>query len=295
LYDTQYNRRTDRGTRFVGGTTLRYTPLDWLNIDGNFGYDRSTGEYTQLRDRGFRTTTPDPATSSGYIANVSADNEQFTTSLSAAASKSFHDLNATFTTRYAYGDQTLRGQNLNAIGLVVAGLQSANAATQNYAIGSYVQQIRDVGFFFGTDFDYLDRYILSGLIRRDGSSLFGAGHRWQTFGRVAGAWIVSREPWWSLRDAVSLFKLRASQGTTGQRPRFTAQYETYTIGTGGTLNPDQLGNRNLQPEINKELELGADMEFFSRVALNVSHSKAVIDHQILPVTASRACGSTPES
>ena len=290
LYDTQYNRRTDRGTRFVGGSSVRYTPLDWLNLDGSFGYDRSTGEYTQLRDRGWRTTSADATTSSGFIGNGSVDDEQYTTSLSAAATKTLGELNATFTTRYAYGDQTLRGQDLSGVNLVVAGLQTANAATLNYGISSSVQQIRDMGFFVGTDFDYKDRYILSGLIRRDGSSLFGAGNRWATFGRVAGAWIVSREPWWGVRDAVSLFKLRASQGTTGQRPQFTAQYETYTIGTGGTLNPDQLGNRNLRPEINKELELGTDLEFFGRVGLNVSHSKAVIDHQILPVRASSASG-----
>jgi TonB-linked SusC/RagA family outer membrane protein len=290
LYNTLYNRRTDRGTRFVGGSSIRYTPLEWLSLDGQFGYDRSTGEYTQLRDRGWRTTTPDPNTSSGFIANGSVDNEQYTTSLSAAASKTFGDLNATFTTRYAYGDQTLRGQGLSGQGLVVAGLETAGAATTNYGIGSYVQQIRDMGFFFGTDFDYKDRYVLSGLVRRDGSSLFGAGNRWATFGRVAAAWIASREPWWPVPGAINLFKLRASQGTTGQRPNFSAQYETYTIGTGGTLNPNQLGNKLLKPEINKELEVGADMEFFSRVGLNISRAKAVIDHQILPVTASSASG-----
>ena len=291
LYDTQYDRRTDRGTRFVGGASLRYTPLDWLNLDGNFGYDRSTGEYTRIRDRGWRTTSPDANASAGLIRNGSGDDEQFTTGLSAAANKTFFgDLNATLTTRYVYGDQTLRGQNTGGDNLVVSGLETADAATTNYFIGSSVQQIRDMGFFVGTDFDFKDRYVLSGLIRRDGSSLFGAGNRWQTFGRVAGAWIASREHWWPAPDAISLFKLRASQGTTGQRPNFSAQYETYTIGTGGTLNPDQLGNRNLKPEVNKELELGADLEFFGRIGLNISHSKAVIDRQILPVTASSASG-----
>lgn len=290
LYDARYDHRTDRGTRFVGGASLRYTPLDWLNLDGNFGYDRSTGEYVRIRDRGFRFTSEDATTHSGYIATGSGDDEQYTTGLSAAANKTFGELNATFTTRYTYGDQSLRGQALSGDHLVVSGLQTALAASQNFAINSSVQQIRDMGFFFGTDFDYKDRYVLSGLIRRDGSSLFGAGNRWATFGRVAGAWIVSREPWWPAADAISLFKLRASQGTTGQRPRFDAQYETFTIGAGGTLSPNQLGNKFLRPEINKELELGTDLEFFGRVGLNISHSKAVIDRQILPVTASSASG-----
>ncbi len=290
LYDNQYDKRTDRGTRFVGGAGLRYVPLDWLNFDGNFGYDRSTGEFHRQWDRGYRTTTSDPNTSAGAVEQGSVDNEQYTTSVGAAANKLFGELVATLTTRFVYGAQTLRSQDLYGEDLVVSGLQTADAATKNFNIGSETQDIRDMGFFVGTDFDYKDRYILSGLIRRDGSSLFGAGNRWQTFGRVAGAWIASRESWWPLGDAVSLFKLRASQGTTGQRPRFSAQYETYTIGTGGSLNPNQLGNRFLRPEINKELEVGTDLEFFNRIGVNLTHSKAVIDRQILPVPASSASG-----
>lgn len=291
LYGTTYNPREDKGTRFVGGASLRYSPLSWLNLDGNFGYDRSGGRWTQLRDRGYRTPSADPGTAVGYVYQGSFDEAQYSTSLSAAANKTFFgDLVTTFTTRYQYGDQTITFQDQYGEDIVVAGLKTATATTINKDISSSVQQIRDMGFFYGLDFDYKDRYILSGLLRRDGSSLFGAGNRWQTFGRVAAAWIVSREPWWFAPEALSVFKLRASQGTTGQRPRFTAQYETYTIGTGGTLNPNQLGNKNLKPEINKETELGADLEFFGRVGLNVSHALAVIDRQILPVDASAASG-----
>jgi TonB-linked SusC/RagA family outer membrane protein len=290
LYDALYNHLVNRGTRFVGGASARYTPLEWLNFDGSFGYDRSTNQFNAMHDRGWRTTAPDPATAAGYVQDGSSDDAQYTTSLGAAANHSYGDLNARLTSRFVYGDQTLRSQGLYGEDLVVANLGTASAATKNFSIGSSSQTIRDMGFFVGTDFDYKDRYILSGLIRRDGSSLFGAGNRWQTFGRVAGAWIVSRESWWPAADAVSLFKVRASQGTTGQRPRFSAQYETYTIGAGGQLNPEQLGNRFLKPEINKELELGTDLEFFNRVGLNITHSKAVIDRQILPVPASSASG-----
>jgi hypothetical protein len=291
LYAAFYNKRTDRSTRFVGGTSARYTPFDWLNIEGNVGYDRSTGVYTQQRDRGWRVVSSSPSTSAGFIGNGSVDNEQLTTGLSASATHTFFsDLNTTLTSRYIYGDQTLRSQDLSGTELVVAGLETADAATKNYAISSGVQKIRDIGYFLGADLDWKDRYILNGLVRRDGSSLFGAGNRWQTFGRVAGAWITSREPWWPAPDALSLFKLRASRGSTGQRPRFSAQYETFTIGAGGALNPAFLGNKNLKPEINTETELGTDLEFFHRVGLNVSYAKAVVNDQILPVRASTASG-----
>ena len=291
LYDTQYDKRTDRGTRFVGGVQGHYTPLEWLSFDANFGYDRSTGAFQRQWDRGYRTTSEDAATSAGAVQEGSVDDVQYTTSVSAAAKKTFfNDLNATLTSRYTFGDQRLSSQDLYGEDLVVSGLLTPDAATKNYSIGGSVQKIRDMGFYVGADFDLKDRYILSGLVRRDGSSLFGAGNRWQTFGRVAAAWVVSREPWFPAPDALSLFKLRASQGTTGQRPRFSAQYETYTIAAGGQLVANQLGNRFLKPEINKELELGADLEFFHRIGLNISHSRAVIDRQILPVPASSASG-----
>ena len=295
LYAAANYKLINRGTRFVGGSNLKYSPIDWLTFDGTFGYDRATGIATEFQDLGFRTATSSPLTASGYIGTSNEDDAQYTVVLNASATRTFFsDLNATFTSRYAYGDQTLRGQNLNGRGLATAGLETANAASTNYAIGSSVQTIRDVGFFLGSDFDFKDRYVLSALIRRDGSSLFGAGNRWQTFGRIAGSWIASREPWWPASNVLSLFKLRASQGSTGQRPRFAAQYETFSIGTGGTLTPATLGNRLLKPEINTETELGADIELFGRYALNVTHARAVIDGQILPVKAPTASGFTSQ-
>ena len=291
LYSTAYNKRTDRGTRFVGGSSIRFTPLDWLNLEANAGYDRSTAYTLQMRDKGWRVTAAAPSTSAGFIQNGGLDNETFTTSLGGSATRTFFsDLNATFSTRYVYSDQTLRADSLSGTDIVIGGLESADAATKNFSISSGTQAIRDMGFFTGVDFDYKDRYILGGLIRRDGSSLFGAGNRWQTFGRGSAAWIASREPWWPAPDALSLFKLRASLGTTGQRPRFNAQYGTYTLGTGGTFNPANLGNANLKPEINREVELGTDLELFSRVGLNLSYAKAVIDRQILPVKQPTATG-----
>ena len=99
LYSTQYNKRTDRGTRFVGGTSLRYTPLDWLSLEANAGYDRSTAYTLQMRDKGWRVTAAAPSTSAGFIQNGGLDNETFTTSLSGSATRTFfNDLNATFST-----------------------------------------------------------------------------------------------------------------------------------------------------------------------------------------------------
>jgi hypothetical protein len=52
----------------------------------------------------------------------------------------------------------------------------------------------------------------------------------------------------------------------------------------------QQGNPDLQPEVSKELELGADVELFGRVGLTISYSRNVIDRQILPVPVTAASG-----
>ncbi len=56
-------------------------------------------------------------------------------------------------------------------------------------------------------------------MRRDGSSLFGAEERFNTYYRVSGAYPIAEEPWWPL-EQVSEFKLRYSRGTAGNRPSY---------------------------------------------------------------------------
>jgi hypothetical protein len=86
-------------------------------------------------------------------------------------------------------------------------------------------------------------------------------------------------------------KLRASVGQAGNRPQFSAQYETYSIGNNGiALSLDQIGNKQLRPEVSTETELGIDMELFSKYGLTVTHSSNIIDQQILPVSVPGIAG-----
>jgi len=293
VYQVDYIRQLDRGTRFIGNGSLRYTPLDWVNLDANFGYDKSSGIQHFYRDRDFRTTAASPAQASGVVYWGDTNNEQYTMSGVATATRNFFtDLNATFGARYQYSDQTLRFNESQRDGLVLPRLfergQAASGA--NFSFGSSRQTIRDAGFALTANLDYKDRYILDLVGRRDGSSLFGDRNRWQTFGRVGATWIASREGWWFAPDQISLLKLFGSRGSTGQRPPFTAQYETFTIGAGGALNPQTIGNRDLKPEINTETEVGVDMELFNRFGLEARYAYAVIDGQILPVRPSVTSG-----
>jgi len=291
LYDFQNQSLDTRLQRFNGGVTARYTPITWLTFDGQFGYDRTYGDYSLVRDRGFRTTTPTPSVNNGAVYQGSFDTLTYNTSVGATARQQIgDDLAVRYSTRYLFEQQEFSGLNLFGANLTVPGLRTADAATENFDIGSGQQLIRQIGMFGGVNLEFKERYIFDATVRRDGSSLFGEGNRWATFGRGSVAWIASEEPWWFGGNALSLAKLRAAVGTTGQRPNFSAQYQTFTIGTGGVLNPATLGNPNLRPEIITETEVGADLELFSRAGLNVTYAESDSRDQILPVRAPTASG-----
>ena len=129
--------------------------------------------------------------------------------------------------------------------------------------------------------DYRGRYILDGLIRRDGSSLFGPDERWQTYYRGSVAWRIAQEDFWNI-DAIDEFKLRFSLGTAGGRPNFFAQYETFGV-SAGAIFPVNLGNTALKPEFTTEREAGMNFVFFENLGLDLTYAWQTTDDQLLLV------------
>ncbi|HEV8265808.1 MAG TPA: SusC/RagA family TonB-linked outer membrane protein [Gemmatimonadales bacterium] len=287
LYQTN---RTDVTNRFIGGLTVQYAPVNWFSVDANLSYDLRRLTSATISDKGFRTTTPSTA-NNGSISRTASGNEAINGGINAAFKKDFGpDLRTRYRLAYGYAQTDFNTQTGSGSQLSVKGVTALNNTRQDTrSTTSDFTRVRHIGLFAGTGVEYKGRYIVDALLRRDGSSLFGVANRWQTFGRASLAWRVAQEPWWFLPQ-VSEFKLHGSYGTAGGAPRFDAQYETFSVGTGGILTMVTLGNRNLLPEVNKETELGADFELWSRYALNVTYARAVIENQILPVPVSASTG-----
>jgi TonB-linked SusC/RagA family outer membrane protein len=121
--------------------------------------------------------------------------------------------------------------------------------------------------FTTADFNILDRYILSGSLRRDGSSRFGEDHKWGNFFSVGGAWNLSKEAFLKDDPFVYALKLRASYGQTGNQQigDYTA-LTTFGYGFSYGGNPGSaltnVGNPNLTWEKCSMLDIGLDFSFF---------------------------------
>jgi hypothetical protein len=287
LYQTE---RTDAYYRFIGGANVAFTPTNWLTVDGQLGYDSRRRSFAQINDKGFRTTTSVPATNNGLIFRGGEGDEVLDGGLTASVRRNLNaDLIGRLTARLTFEQRDFEQNTGQGNFLSVKGVTSMGNASQIQNIASQFRRVRQIGEFLGAGFEFKERYILDALVRRDGSSLFGEGQRWATFGRVSAAWRAGEEPWWPLPQFSEL-KFRGSYGTAGGSPQFIAQYETFGIGNGGVLTLGVLGNSALQPEVNREVELGIEAEILGKYGVNITYARANIDRQILPIPVSSSTG-----
>jgi TonB-linked SusC/RagA family outer membrane protein len=296
LQSLQNIERSDLTNRFLGGVSVRYTPLNWLELEGNLGYDGRNQEYSQFTDKGYRTTQSSFTAYIGSVFRGSQEWEAWNGNITANL-RGTHlggDLRSRVTGRYLFERQDYEFRQAQGNTLAVQGVSTLDNTTLNRITESSRERESLIGVAGGLNLDYKDRYVVDLLVRRDGSSLFGEANRWQTFGRGSFGWRMAREPWWPMESSVSEFKVRTSYGTSGGRPRFSAQYETFTIGTGGIVAPNQLGNANLGPERNTEFEAGADVELFRRLLINFTYADSRTEDQILPAPVQSATGFTTQ-
>lgn len=81
--------------------------------------------------------------------------------------------------------------------------------------GGHSEGITFASFFGKVTYDYNDKYILDFVVRRDGSSRFGAANRFGTFPAVAAAWRISSESFMSGLSVIEDLKLRGGFGVIG--------------------------------------------------------------------------------
>ncbi len=288
-YATEAEHPRNRIGRFVGGASVKWQPLTWLDAMGEFGYDTRNNDYRDQWDKGFRTTAAS-STNLGGLSYSSSQSFAMNGALMVTARKSWFEnsLDSRITARASYESSDDRGMGLSGSNLAVPGLATPNSVISSQAINGYSQQVRALGMFTNLDLDYKGRYIVGGLVRRDAASLFGASQRWQTYGRGSFAWRVSEEPWFKVAK-ISDLKLRVSEGTAGNRPQYSAQYETFSL-SGGTFTPSNLGNRNLRPEVSREIEIGLDVELMNKYGITITNAHNVINDQLLPVTPPASSG-----
>ena len=285
LFDLHSSSQDYNRQRLLGSLSGRYHPTSWLRLEANYGTDRLNQTETNYQARGI-TTNANGSTTLGNLRNYTNNDISWNSMLRATATKLWRSLLST--TSVAYQMENVYKSNFNAGGnqLDVNGTPNLGAVDASaMSLNSGVERDRTTDYMISQDFNLKDRYIVSGLYRRDGSSLFGSNARWSDFYRISGAYRVTQD---IHIPGVQELKLHVAQGTAGLRPNFDYQYETYSFTGGGQFSPQNVGNKNLKPAVLTETEYGINIDFLNRFSGELTYAHRKTDGAFLNVPLSQA-------
>jgi iron complex outermembrane receptor protein len=157
-------------------------------------------------------------------------------------------------------DDTIGWNNLTYAGEMKNGMKWVESGT--------IETIRNISFYGRAAYSYNGKYMAQATIRRDGSSVFGDGHKWGTFPSLSLAWNITEEEFMKNQNFFSNLKLRAGYGISGNAMGFGAYTAVPTYGSTGDvkdgyvmLNATKLANPDLKWESTGMLNIGIDYAF----------------------------------
>ena len=184
-------------------------------------------------------------------------------------------------------------------------LQIQNAADTYSESWEYKHAI--TSFIGRLNYDYDGKYLLSAVIRRDGSSRLTKNIRWDTFPSISVGWRFDKEKFFPFnRNVVNMFKVRGSYGVLGNEAAvgdyayqavLARNNMTYSFGnnavTGSAIST--FVNENIAWEKKKTMNVGIDLAFLNnRIEFTAEWYKNKSEdlHYGVPVPASAGVANT---
>jgi TonB-linked SusC/RagA family outer membrane protein len=157
-------------------------------------------------------------------------------------------------------------------GFPFSGLTEIGSASEMNSMDSYQNNYRLLSWLSRVEYDYADRYYISGSFRTDGSSRFHPDNRWGNFWSVGASWRISNEDFMKAYTWIDNLKLKGSYGAVGNDNLSTyyAYQGLYATGRNDYNNAgvaiSRLPNKSLRWESNIQLNLGVDFALFNKVS-----------------------------
>jgi TonB-linked SusC/RagA family outer membrane protein len=259
----EFNKGFNRTNQLVGNFSADYKIKPWLNYRSFFGLDYRLVQGTRFTD----PRTPDGFNRKGL---GQAESEWNTNIISTQT------LNFNFNIQdkhkidglvgYEYRKENQEGIGATAEGFPTYQFTTLNTAATPLSATEFFTGYRRQSVFTNLNYNFDGKYILSGIMRYDGSSRFGENYRYGLFPSIRAAWNIDEENFLKNSDFVNSLRFRASYGITGndQIGNFDG------LGLYGAASPynsspgitfSQLANPELRWEKNKTTNLGLDFAF----------------------------------
>lgn len=208
LLSAYANIKLSKGLIFKSIASYNFTANNWYNFWGNKKRYFPDGTLVKLYNYdakyylGINNSNYNNLAIENYLTyNWSNDIHNFTLMAGNSVSKGFGNWSN------ASGND-FPGDNIRDISLT-------NDPAARTGLGAYNIQVSGISYFGRLQYTFKDRYIVTGTMRRDGSSNFGVENRWGNFPSAAVAWRISEESFMETIPAISNLKLRLGWGRTG--------------------------------------------------------------------------------
>ena len=293
---------------FVGNAFLEITPIKDLKFRSTLGLKRAFWGDESFTPKFFLSNNVNTVQN-----NLSrSTNETFAWNLenTVAYTKGLGDHNFTLLLGQGfYVDNHTSGTYVTYQNLPVNNYQDASfnfPIPQAQRIGAaYNSQDHKVNSLFSRlNYDYKEKYLLTGIVRRDGSSRFGSNNKYGIFPSFSLGWVLSKEGFWKANDIVNTLKLRGGYGITGNDAigdnGFLALIgggRNYTFGTSGSIvspgnSPNAPANPDLKWEETSQLNIGFDAKLFNDFTLTAEYYDKKTSGILQPVDLPGYVGST---
>jgi len=201
----------------------------------------------------------------------------------------------------AYVDNNGGGQSVTLYNLPVTSYKDASfsfnipdAANRVGGAWDFVEH-KLTSLFSRLNYDYKEKYMFTGILRRDGSSRFGANHKYGVFPSFSLGWVVTKEDFWKWGDVVDQLKIRGGYGVVGNDAISDFGYLStvsggfnYTIGSSGAITPgyapSSLDNPDLRWEQTSQANIGFDAQFLKSITMTFDYYKKKTTGILRPIT-----------
>ncbi len=270
------NRRT---RTFLANVGLEFDLLKDFTFRTAGSYNWTNSKSTAFSDKNSRAFLTDPINTgiNGSIANAEAYRYQITNTLTYNKTLGEkHKITGLIGHEIVYDNNESNSMRLIKFPSILNyGLDDISNAT--VADKSTDRKSNALISYFGrVNYNYDNRYLLTGTVRRDGSSKFGTDKKYGVFPSVAAAWRVSEEGFWKnskIENYVNDLKFRFEYGIVGNNSIPNNVFRTNVVGTDYPSNNtvgnlalvtnSVLGNRSVYWEEMKSTNIGVDLAMFN--------------------------------
>ena len=274
--DNEVNRKRNYSDMVSGKFGLTATPVKGLSLTGNVGLMNENSRYNALYSQfGGASSTDGQA----YVSHdrYFAVNTQLLAEYKTDFGGTLHNLEALAGYElYKLKIQSLEGQNDHLYDPFIGELGNADG-TKSKKTSSFTSDYVTQGFLARLQYNYGEKYFISGSYRRDASSRFAKGHRWGNFGSIGAAWLISSEPFMQEAYWVNMLKLKVSWGVQGNdnlypNASYARKYYPYADNYTHSYNEETgeysltlayKGNEDLTWESSQSFNAGVDFELFA--------------------------------